>query len=530
MKVLNKYAFTCITFLLLLSGLLFISGCKKHKEPYPDDTKTVTDTEPVVTGTMGGGNFGPPNSGFIVVGRNFSKDFRESKIMFGNLTANAIAGDESFISVNVPDNAVPGGYGITVITNGKSIVVQGMGFGVEAPKPKLADWLRVAGAMRGSKMAIYGYTFSSNIARTKVTLNGSPVVIDSVDVGAVYFTIPNNATSGELVLTTYDNLVMSYDKDFKILPSTLTSVSTGASRLKNISIDAAGNFYGTVNNTVVQVTTSGVTTTLATIGNVSTLILGSTAVDASGNIYVSSGTSYTANGKFEPTENSFKIFKITPAGTLSVFAGSTQGFTDAQGVNAKFLSPTCLTIDPSTGNLYVNDAKVIRKITPAGEVSTFAGHNESSGHGDVFVNGLVQFDGQGVAARFVDITAMVFDTKTNTLYLTDGGGRTFRKVTASGLVSTIPLSLEGGLGSNTIIINSSLVTNMAVNATGTIYLSNGRYLYKIKDAVSSNTYLNPVSGSDITGLTMDNAGNIYVSNAKNFPFYPSIGAIYKIVP
>jgi|GEM_PF-1791782 len=527
MKALSKIFIHCLA--LSLTALLFISGCKKEK-PQTDDTKTTTiDTEPVVTGIMGG-NSGPPNSGFIVTGRNFSKNFKESKIMFGNLTANAIAGDDTYISVSVPDNAVPGGYGITVITNGKSMVVQGMGFRVETPVPKISDWLHVSGAMRGSKVAIYGSTFSSNISRNKVTINGTPAVIDSVDVGVIYLTIPANATSGEVVVTTYDNLAMSYEKNFKILPNTLTSISTGAARFKNVSVDAAGNIYGIVNNTVMKVTPGGTITTLATIGNTNTLILGSTAVDGSGNVYVSSGNAYTPTGKYEPTENSFKIFKISSAGTVSVFAGSTQGFADAQGINAKFLSPTSLAIDPSTGNLYVSDSKVIRKITPTGDVSTFAGHNLLSGNNDVLVNGLVQFDGQGVGALFVDILAMTFDVKTNTLYITDSGSRTFRKATASGMVTTASLAADAGLYNTTPILNSSLTTNMVADANGTIYISNGRYIYKIKDGLSSVPNFNPVSGTDVSGLAIDNAGNVYVSNAKNFPFYPSTSSIYKVVP
>ncbi|MGY3214299.1 IPT/TIG domain-containing protein [Mucilaginibacter sp. HD30] len=527
MKILNKYPLTFTT--LLLSGVLFTAGCKKYKEPLPDNTVTIDDT-PVVTGMIGG-NYGPPNSGFIVTGRNFSKNFKESKIMFGNLTADAIAGDDTYISVIVPDYAVAGGYGITVITKGKSMVVQGMGFRVEEPIPKLSEYLHPTGAMRGAKMTIYGTAFSTNKTRNKVSLNGAPIVIDSVNTGAVYITIPANATSGELLLTTYDNKVLSYEKNFKIFSSSFTSVGTGSAALKHISVDAAGNIYGVDYNTVVKVTPGGVSTILATIGSTDTFVLGSTAVDAAGNVYVSSGTSYGRSGKFEPTDNSFKIFKITPGGTLSVFAGSTQGFADATGTAAKFMSPTSLAIDQSTGNLYVNDAKVIRKITPAGVVTTFAGHNMFSGYNDVMVNGLIQYDGQGVAALFVDIIAMTFDVKTNTLYIADSGARTFRKATAAGLVTSLTLTPEGGLNSNNLNINPSATNNMGVDGTGVVYIGTGRDVFKVKDGVSSNTYLNPSGGVDIFGLTVSNEGNIYVSGYKSFPVVtPSTFAVYKIAP
>ena len=104
------------------------------------------------------------------------------------------------------------------------------------------------------------------------------------------------------------------------------------------------------------------------------------AVDGSGNVYVADTNNYT-------------IRKITPAGVVSTLAGlaGTSGSADGTGSAARFNYPHGVAVD-SSGNVYVADSgnNTIRKITPAGVVSTLAGLAGSSGSAD----------GTGSAARF----------------------------------------------------------------------------------------------------------------------------------
>ena len=86
------------------------------------------------------------------------------------------------------------------------------------------------------------------------------------------------------------------------------------------------------------------------------------SVDASGNIYVADRENHL-------------IRKITPAGVVSTFAGSgSAGSVNGTGTSASFRKPHDIAIDQS-GNVYVadHDNHLIRKITSAGVVSTFAG-------------------------------------------------------------------------------------------------------------------------------------------------------------
>jgi hypothetical protein len=79
------------------------------------------------------------------------------------------------------------------------------------------------------------------------------------------------------------------------------------------------------------------------------------------------------------TENDL-IRKITPAGTVTTTAGvaGAIGSADGTGASARFYRPTSLVMD-AAGNLYVADTSnnLIRKITPAGDVVTIVGQAAS---------------------------------------------------------------------------------------------------------------------------------------------------------
>lgn len=95
------------------------------------------------------------------------------------------------------------------------------------------------------------------------------------------------------------------------------------------------------------------------------------AADRAGNLYVSSGLGFGKPGEtIQPTA----ILKITPAGDVSLLAGSeemhTAAMTDGTGAAARFLHPVLVGSDYD-GNLYVRDANdTPRKVTPAGVVTT----------------------------------------------------------------------------------------------------------------------------------------------------------------
>ena len=120
------------------------------------------------------------------------------------------------------------------------------------------------------------------------------------------------------------------------------------------------------------------------------------------------------------------IRKITPAGQVSTLAGGAEGFKDGAGAEAAFNSPSALAVD-ADGNLYVADTgnHAIRKITPAGLVTTLAGDGTPGDR-----------DGKTIEARFNGPCGVAVDAQGN-VYVADTYNDRIRQITPDGQVSTL---------------------------------------------------------------------------------------------
>jgi hypothetical protein len=139
------------------------------------------------------------------------------------------------------------------------------------------------------------------------------------------------------------------------------------------------------------------------------------AADSAGNIYVTDTGNHA-------------IRKITPQGVVSTLAGSSgvSGSANGTGAAAQFNSPYGLAVN-SAGEVFVADRgnHTIRKITPTGVVTTFAGAATVAG----------STDGIGAAARFDRPSALAFDNSGN-LFVAEFGNNVIRKILTDGTVST----------------------------------------------------------------------------------------------
>jgi hypothetical protein len=232
-----------------------------------------------------------------------------------------------------------------------------------------------------------------------------------------------------------------------------------------VAVDGVGNLYvaDESNHSIRKITSLGVVTTLA--GGV----VGSSdgqgtaarfadprgvAVDGVGNIYVTDGANNT-------------IRKIIPSGYVSTLAGTSgiSGSNDGIGIAASFNGPSGIVVDGS-GNIFVSDnLTTIRKITPSGLVTTFAGTAGMKGSSN----------GTGSSANFNNLSLLALDSSGN-IYVADTLNDTIRQVTPSAVVTTIagmPGVVDSADGAGNAA-RFSWPLGVAVSGSGIIYVSDTR--------------------------------------------------------
>ncbi|TZF86549.1 hypothetical protein FW774_04365 (plasmid) [Pedobacter sp. BS3] len=226
-----------------------------------------------------------------------------------------------------------------------------------------------------------------------------------------------------------------------------------------LAIDAQGNIFvaDRDNFKIRKISPDGIVSTLA--GSTAGYADGSgaaakfmqpldVAVDAQGNVIVADNTGH-------------RIRKVTPDGTVSTIAGDgTAGLVNGTGTAAKFKNPSGLTIDAS-GNILVADRlnHCIRKITPAGVVSTVAGSGTS---------GLL--DGDALTAKFADPYGVAVDANGNILVAELTNAR-IRKITPNGIVSTLAGSSAGFADGLSTTAKFNQPTDLDTDAEGNIYVA-----------------------------------------------------------
>ena len=185
--------------------------------------------------------------------------------------------------------------------------------------------------------------------------------------------------------------------------------------------------------------------------------------------------------------NNHRIRKITPAGIVSTLAGTgVAGLLNGSGGVAKFNTPCGITLD-AMSNVYVADRvnNCIRKITPMGVVTTFAG------------TGAMGFqDGNATAnARFTYPMALVFD-KLGNLFVADQLNNSVRKV-AGGIVSTVVGNgWEGAMNGVKPDVTFHFPTGITANSSNTLFVadSENHRIRRINSAGVTSTYAGSVQG------------------------------------
>lgn len=212
-------------------------------------------------------------------------------------------------------------------------------------------------------------------------------------------------------------------------------------------------------------------------------------VDAEGNLFIAD-------------DYSNSIRKLSPDGTVSTVAGNgRRGYANGPGAQAQFDRPQDVVVGRD-GSVYVADANnfVIRKVSPEGEVSLYAGQPGVEGNED----------GPALEATFGWLPTLGIDDAGN-LYA--GGANKIRKISPDGQVSTLAnttfvwgLHADGAgnvyyadLGQNTIRMITADGTNITID--GGFGCTDG--------ARSESSFAEPAN------ITTDPSGNIYIADGVN---------------
>jgi streptogramin lyase len=287
-----------------------------------------------------------------------------------------------------------------------------------------------------------------------------------------------------------------------------------------LAVDKLGNIYvaDQGNNLIRMIAPGAIVTTLAgTVG-----VQGSAnGVDSLSSFNAPFGVAADTLGNMYVADAGNNVIRlISPAGQVSTFAGTGIAGSNDGTDTASFNSPMGVATDKA-GNVYVADYEndLIRKISPVGVVSTIAGKAGVPGSAD----------GIDTAARFNLPEALAVDAAGN-IYVADNGNNLIRKITPAGQVTTLAGSGNAGKANGTgkqATFNSPF--GIAVDGTGNVYVADAgnNLIRKITPSGTVSTFAGSgakgaanASGTAASfntpaGIAIDASGNIYVSDENN---------------
>ena len=250
------------------------------------------------------------------------------------------------------------------------------------------------------------------------------------------------------------------------------------------------------------------------------------AVDASGNLFIAD----TLN---------FRVRKLSNGIITTIAGGGTpaDGLGDGAPATSASMLPAAVALDAS-GNLFIADvgSNRIRKISSDGVITTVAGSG-TAGFSLSSSNGGFAGDGGPAASALLNSPRGIALDQSGNLFIADSNNHRIRKVSATGVITTIAGS--GGVGLNSQgssnggfagdggLATSALLntpTGVAVDASGNIFIAdegNDR-IRKVSAIGLINTYVAVFTGDDgeptqlfsPSGVALDTAGNLYIAESS----------------
>jgi len=317
---------------------------------------------------------------------------------------------------------------------------------------------------------IIGKNFDKILVLDSVLLNGKKMTVISKSQDQIIAQIPALAGTGNINVYFQGRITYGpvFNYDSVLMVTTLAGSSTVAASLdgqglnarfnnpQGIAVDPTGNIYVADSNAIRKITPQGNVTTLA-----GSLTGYGSYLDGTGSAARFSNTWGLAMGTdgflYVGDHYNYRIRKVSLSGVVTTLAGITWntgpsgGQIDGSASVATFNSPAGVTVD-NQNNVYVADLNnnKIRKVTPSGMVSSFAG-------GGYYNYGFL--DGPAATSLFFTPHAVAVDPSGN-VFVSDGGNHRIRKISANGTVTTLLGPLEPTItGTGTLFSASALAAD-----------------------------------------------------------------------
>ncbi|MBI4479529.1 MAG: hypothetical protein HY651_05860, partial [Acidobacteria bacterium] len=300
-------------------------------------------------------------------------------------------------------------------------------------------------------------------------------------------------------------------------------------RPAGVLVDSAGNVFlsDTESHRIRKVTPAGVITTVAGNGVIGDSGDGGPATNA--RLAFPIGLAMDASGNlFIADLYNHRIRRVTPGGTITTVAGTgVDGFSGdgGQATSAQLSQPRGVAVG-TDGSLYIADSTNfrVRKVSPGGIISTFAG------------DGVPRFGGDGgpATSASLDFPSGVALDAVGNLFIATTGSHRIRKINLAGSISTVagngmntfsgdggpatsaalndPVAVTVDSGGNLFIAEFSNQRIRRVNSAGTIttVAGNGEFKFAGDGSAASSAALDlPL------GVAADAAGNLYIADTQN---------------
>lgn len=380
---------------------------------------------------------------------------------------------------------------------------------------------------KNTAVVLIGTGFSNNAASNIVTLNGKVCTVNQASTTQLNITIPPKSSTGNIIVTVAGNSAQSTPFTYidTVTVSTLAGSTLGNADGQGvnaqfntpfgIAIDGTRTLFiaDTRNHRIRKISPTGLVTTIA--GSIAGFADGQ---GAAAQLNLPSHLVQNATGDlFVTDKENHKIRKISNTGQVENYAGTSKGFEVKARQVSKFDSPFGI-VTNILGEIIVVDSKNFR----IRNVPNIGGTNSVAGNSNAGIT-----DGQGTAAQFTNPEGIEIDAAGNLYVADDGISKLIRKISTTGLVTTLaggPAGFADGQGADA---RFSDVTDIAIDATGNLFVTDKHRIRKI----SPTGLVTTIAGSDTAGfadgdattaqfnvtagIAIDLNGNLYVADSRN---------------